>query len=304
MGHRTVHIIGVPMDHGAGRRGVGMGPAAIRIAGLHRALQRTGRAFVDRGDIVINTPETVSSGDPHYRFAELIRKACDELRETVVEVLENEGLPLVIGGDHSIAIGTIAGLAEYHRKHDQRLGLIWVDAHGDMNTPSTSPSGNIHGMPLSVNLGMDAGDLTELGGFRPKVLPEDTVLIGLRDLDQGERQAIRDSGVHAYTMQDIDERGMAAIMRESIELVTKHCDKFHVSFDIDSLDPRVAPGTGTPVQGGLTYREAHLALELAAETERLGSFELVEVNPILDTSNQTGEVAVGLIASALGRRIL
>ncbi len=292
------------MDHGAGRRGVGMGPTAIRIAGLHRALERIGRSFVDRGDIVIKTPETEVSGDPHYRFAGLIQKACDELRQLVLAALEEGGLPLVIGGDHSIAIGTVAGLSEFHRAREQRLGLIWVDAHGDMNTPSTSPSGNIHGMPLSVNLGMNAGALTSLGGFQPKVLPEDVVLIGLRDLDQGERQAIRESGVHAYTMQDIDERGMASIMRESIEHVTRQCDQFHISFDIDSLDPRVAPGTGTPVPGGLTYREAHLALELAAASERLGSFELVEVNPILDTANQTGEVAVGLIGSALGRKIL
>ena len=229
--------------------------------------------------------------------------------------MKKDAFPLVIGGDHSIAIGTIAGLAASYkeeeaelRKEDPKteitLGLIWIDAHGDLNTPQTSPSGNIHGMPVAVCLGDGPKELTHIGGFGPKVHPNDVVLVGLRDLDRQEKTAILDSGVHAFTMKDIDERGMAAVMRDAINLATRNTDYLHVSFDIDSVDPRIAPGTGTTVFGGLTYREAHLAMEMIAESDALTSLELVEVNPILDVHNQTGQLAVDLIASALGKTIL
>lgn len=313
----VVHIIGVPMDHGAGRRGVGMGPSALRIGGLHERLRAAGREFEDHGDILIRTPERFRGKVPHGKANNLpiVLRACDALHEHVQRIVMMGGFPLVIGGDHSINIGTMAGLAvgvqERHKaerdgrkRAPREIGVIWVDAHGDLNTPETSPSGNIHGMPVATALGMGPRVLTHLGGFAPKVQPNNVVLVGLRDLDVEEKQAILDSGVHAFTMQDIDMRGMAGVMREAINLATRNTDYLHVSFDIDSVDPRVAPGTGTKVFGGLTYREAHLALELIAESGRLTSFEMVEVNPILDSFNMTGELAAGLIASALGKTIL
>ena len=312
----TVHIIGVPMDHGAGRRGVGMGPSALRIGGLHEKLKAAGREFEDHGDILIRTPERFRGkvGGKANNMP-IVLRACDALHEHVQRIVMKGGFPLVIGGDHSINIGTMAGLAvgvqEKHKaerngkKRAQReIGVIWIDAHGDLNTPETSPSGNIHGMPVATALGMGPRILTHLGGIAPKVQPNNMVLVGLRDLDVDEKQAILDSGVHAFTMQDIDMRGMAGVMQEAINLATRNTDYLHVSFDIDSVDPRVAPGTGTTVFGGLTYREAHLALELVADSGRLTSFEMVEVNPILDNYNMTGELASGLIASALGKTIL
>jgi arginase len=319
--HLDVHILGVPMDHGAGRRGVGMGPSAMRIAGVAEKLKNVGHTVTDHGDIIIKDIErgTAAVAPPTIKGKAnnlpLIARACDATHEHVKRIAKKGSFPLVIGGDHSIAIGTISGLsaaykeieAERRAGGDNReltMGLIWVDAHGDLNTPETSPSGNIHGMPVSVLLGHGPKELTHIGGFAPKVAPNDIVMLGLRDLDRQEKQAILDSGVHAFTMKDIDERGMAAVMRDAINLATRNTDYLHVSFDIDSVDPRVAPGTGTAVVGGLTYREAHLALEMIAETGLLTSFELVEVNPILDVYNQTGQLAVELIASALGKTIL
>lgn len=313
---QVVHIIGVPMDHGAGRRGVGMGPSALRIGGLHDKLKAAGREFIDHGDILIRTPERSRvTVEGKANNLPIVMRACDALHEHVQRIVMKDGFPLVIGGDHSINIGTMAGLAvgiaERHKgrngKRQTRLaeiGVIWIDAHGDLNTPETSPSGNIHGMPVAVALGKGPRALTHLGGFAPKVQPNNVVLVGLRDLDREEKKAILDSGVHAFTMQDIDMRGMAGVMREAISLATRNTQYLHVSFDIDSVDPRMAPGTGTTVFGGLTYREAHLALEMVAESGRLTSFEMVEVNPILDNYNMTGELACGLIASALGKRIL
>ncbi|GIK54057.1 MAG: arginase [Planctomycetota bacterium] len=313
----TVHIIGVPMDHGAGRRGVGMGPSALRIGGLHDKLKAAGREFVDHGDILIRTPERLRAKvEGKANNLPIVLRACDALHEHVQRIVLMGGFPLVIGGDHSINIGTMAGLAVGVRERykaekgkskgrvPREIGVIWIDAHGDLNTPETSPSGNIHGMPVSVALGKGPRVLTHLGGFAPKVQANNVVLIGLRDLDREEKQAILDSGVHAFTMQDIDMRGMAGVVQEAISLATRNTDYLHVSFDIDSVDPRVAPGTGTTVFGGLTYREAHLALELISESGKLTSFEMVEVNPILDNYNMTGELAAGLIASALGKRIL
>jgi arginase len=312
----TVHIIGVPMDHGAGRRGVGMGPSALRIGGLHEKLRAAGREFEDHGDILIRTPERArATVEGKANYLPIVLRACDALHEHVQRIVLKDGFPLIIGGDHSINIGTLAGLAvgiqEKHKGRNGKkqpraheMGVIWIDAHGDLNTPETSPSGNIHGMPVAVALGMGPRALTHLGGIAPKVQANNVVLVGLRDLDVEEKKAILDSGVHAFTMQDIDMRGMAGVMQEAISLATRNTEYLHVSFDIDSVDPRVAPGTGTTVFGGLTYREAHLALELIAESGKLTSFEMVEVNPILDNYNMTGDLASGLIASALGKRIL
>ncbi|MBX3467637.1 MAG: arginase [Planctomycetes bacterium] len=309
---KTVHIVGVPLDHGAGRRGVGMGPSALRIAGLHDALQRIGLRVEDHGDVTIPAPETCPVGDPRAKYLPLVSRACSEVCAEVQAILERRGVPLVIGGDHAIAIGTIAGIAAHLQQGKgraqgeaaPRLGVIWFDAHGDINTPETSPSGNIHGMPLACLLGQGPKELTSIGYPGPKVLPQRVAQIGLRDLDEVERRLLRESGIHAFTMEDIDRRGMASVMEQAVELIMDETDHIHVSFDIDSVDPQVAPGTGTRKIGGLTYREAHLAMEIMAETGRLGSMELVEVNPILDVQNQTAELAVGLIASALGKRIL
>lgn len=320
--HRDIHILGVPMDHGAGRRGVGMGPSAIRIAGLAEKLKAIGHEVTDHGDVLIRDVERTAAQSAalpavkgRANNLQIIQRACDAVHEHVKRIVKRDDFPLLIGGDHSMAIGTIAGLSAGIREveaeqraqgidDDLTLGVIWVDAHGDLNTPETSPSGNVHGMPVAVALGMGPAELTQIGGFSPKVHANDVVLLGLRDLDRQEKAAILDSGVHAFTMKDIDERGMAAIMREAINLATRNTDYLHVSFDIDSVDPRVAPGTGTTVVGGLTYREAHLAMEMIAESGALTSLEMVEVNPILDVFNQTGMLAMELIASAMGKTIL
>ncbi|MCC6463807.1 MAG: arginase [Planctomycetes bacterium] len=319
---REIHLLGVPMDHGAGRRGVGMGPSAIRIASLADRVRAIGHEVTDHGDVIIrdveraqNAPDAAPTIKGKANNLAFVARACDAVHEHVKRIVRKGGFPVVIGGDHSQAIGTIAGLAAAYKEEEAELaakgtpdeltlGIIWVDAHGDLNTPETTPSGNIHGMPLAVALGQGPRELTHIGGFAPKVYPNDVVLVGLRDLDKQERQAILDSGVHAFTMKDIDERGMAAVMRDAINLATRNTDYLHVSFDIDSVDPRVAPGTGTTVVGGLTYREAHLAMELMAESGALTSLEMVEVNPILDIYNQTGQLAVELICSALGKTIL
>jgi arginase len=307
----TVHIVGAPLDHGAGRRGVGMGPSAVRIAGLHDALTRIGYAVEDHGDVTIPAPETCPPGNPRAKYLPLVTNACREVCAEVQQALEQGGVPLVIGGDHSIAVGTISGLAAHLRNgkgvgpaQPPRLGLIWFDAHGDINTPETSPSGNIHGMPVACLLGRGPEELVSLGYPGPKLDPAKVVLIGLRDLDDVEKRHIKEFGIRAYTMEEIDRRGMATVMEEALERVKDGTDMLHVSFDVDSVDPQVAPGTGTRKIGGLTYREAHLACEIIAESDRLTSMELVEVNPILDHQNQTAELAVGLIASALGKRIL
>lgn len=283
-----------------------MGPAALRIAGLHDALGRIGHQVVDRGDITIAAPETQPLGAVNAKFLPLIAKVCGELADLVASIVADGAVPLVLGGDHSIAIGTISGLAKHLGGTSQcppKIGLIWFDAHGDINTPETSPSGNIHGMPVSCLLGSGPPELTGIGYDGPKVPAAMFSQIGLRDIDETEKRLLRASGIHCYTMSEIDKRSMRAVMEEAIAF-TADADHLHVSFDIDSVDPRVAPGTGTPKLGGLTYREAHLAMEMLADTGRVGSVEMVEVNPTLDDKNQTAELAVGLIASALGQRIL
>jgi len=285
-----------------------MGPAAMRIAGLHAAILRLGHAIKDRGDVIIPAPETQSPGEDTAKFLPLITEACASVAREVESALDEGGVPLVLGGDHSIAIGTISGIANHLRKKTQltppRLGVIWFDAHADINTPETTPSGNIHGMPVSCLLGQGPAGLINLGFDGPKVNPDNFALVGLRDIDMTEKRLLRESRIRCFTMEDIDKRGMAAVMAEAIAVVSRGSDLLHVSYDIDSIDPRVAPGTGTPKLGGLTYREAHLAMEMLADTRRVTSIEVVEVNPVLDDRNSTAELAVGLIGSVLGNRIL
>lgn len=306
---RSVHVLGVPLDHGAGRRGVGMGPSVVRLSGLRGALERVGWTVTDEGDIPISIPETVAEGNPRAKYLSIVAGACEETSAKVLSILDDGGFPLIIGGDHSLSIGTISGVATHLRaratdRQPARLGVIWFDAHADINSPQTSSTGNIHGMPVSCLLGEGPEELTAIGFAGPKVNPERLVQIGLRDIDEHEKRRLKQWVKHVYTMEDIDRRRLFDVVGEAIALATDGCEHLHVSFDIDVLDPRIAPGTGTPKMGGLTYREAHLALEMIAGCGLLRSFELVEVNPILDEHNRTAELSVGLIASALGKRIL
>lgn len=301
---RTVSIIGAPLDLGAGHRGVDAGPSAFRIAGLVKALETMGFPVVDEGNIAVQIPESIPQGNSNAKFLKEIAHACESQRIKILEVLQANRFPLVLGGDHSIAIGTIAGISEYYRAQDQEIGVIWVDAHADMNTPDTTESGNIHGMPLSACLGMGAEELIGLGGFTPKIRAENAVLIGIRDLDLNEKKLVKQTGITAFTMTDIDEMGMPAVIQKAIEVAGSGTAGIHLSFDFDGLDPSIAPGVGTPVKGGIRYREAHLLMEKIALTGRLIGLEMVELNPILDIRNQTAELGVGLIESAFGKRIL
>lgn len=301
---REIDLFGVPMDLGADRRGVDMGPSAIRIAGIVQRVEALGHSIQDHGNIPVAAMEAAAIGDRHRKFEREILDSCRDLSDRVSKTVEAGKFPLVIGGDHSIAVGTITGIARVHRARGQKIGLIWFDAHADMNTPETSPSGNVHGMPLAAVLGHGSQELTHLGGFAPKVSASNTVLIGIRSLDTTERDIVRRSGVRAYTMKEIDRQGMGSVIEEAIKVATDGTAGFHLSFDLDGMDPMVAPGTGTPEQGGVTYREAHLMMELIADSEKLIGLEMVEVNAILDNKNQTADLAVGLVASALGRRIL
>jgi arginase len=301
---KRIRLVGVPMDLGAGRRGVDMGPSAIRIAGVSQGLRRLGYEVEDDGDVGVPAPESRAPGPPTARYLEPVYHVCNRLRLRVRRSLEQSEIPLVMGGDHSIAIGTIAGVAEFFRERGGQVGLIWVDAHADMNTPEISPSGNIHGMPLATVLGFGHPRLVGIGGFSPKVDKQHVSLIGIRDLDEHERDVVRGSGIHVYTMRDLDERGMRAVMQEAIGFATAGTDGFHVSFDLDGMDPRDVPGTGTPVKGGISWREANLLMEMVADSGRMTSLEVTELNPILDVRNQSGEVAVDVILSAFGKRIL
>lgn len=296
---KDITIIGVPLDLGAGRRGVDMGPSAIRYANVKERLERSGYDVKDLGNLNAPTSEISKVENKKARYLDEVRAVNEQLASSVSKIVEEGRFPLVLGGDHSIAIGTIAGIAN----HNKNFGVIWFDAHGDLNTPETSPSGNIHGMPLAASLGYGHPDLINIMGFSPKIKPQNVVIIGARDLDKGERELIRKLGIKVYTMHEIDRMGMANVMEETIGYL-RHTDGIHLSLDLDGLDPNDAPGVGTPVTGGITYREGHLAMEMLAETNLLISAEFVEVNPILDHRNQTAQVAVGLMASAFGEKLL
>ena len=299
-----IAIIGAPMDLGAGRRGVDMGPSALRLAGLNDKLASLGYEVEDLGNVRVEQPETAPVGPAEARYLTQIARTCERLAEMVEKAASEGRVPLVLGGDHSAAIGTVSGMSRHFRKSQRKTGLIWIDAHADMNTPATSPSGNVHGMPLACLIGLGPRELTHIGGHVPAVEPRSVALIGLRSVDDVERFNVQGAGIHTFTMRDIDERGMVAVINEAVEIVSAGTAGFHLSLDMDAIDPREAPGVGTPVRGGITYREAHLAMELICDSGRMTSMEIVEVNPVLDEANRTALLAVELIMSALGKRIL
>lgn len=304
MSDKQIRIVGVPMDLGASRRGTDMGPSALRIAGLGDSLRKLGYEVAREEDIPVPAMETRDAEDKKARFRNEILSVCTTLCERVDGILDDGDIPLILGGDHSIAMGTVSGVASHFHKQEQDIGLIWFDAHGDMNIPGVSPSGNIHGMPLAHLLGMGDEDLASIGGYKGKIKPENVVLIGIRDIDDGERKIIRDSGIHAYTMRDIDERGMASIAKEVVEVVTTGTIGFHISFDVDGCDPSVIPGSGTLVPGGVNFRETHLLLEHCADSKKMLSMEVVELNPFLDQGNISAERTCLMIQSAFGKHIL
>jgi arginase len=299
-----IAIIGAPLDLGAGRRGVDMGPSAVRVANLNARLASLGYAVEDHGNVPVEQAEAAPEGHPRAKYLPQIAATCQRLALQVAETLSGGGVPLVLGGDHSVAVGTVSGVSHFFRERQQRVGLIWLDAHADINTPDSSPSGNVHGMPLACIVGEGPAELTELFGYKPKVAPGNVVIVGLRDVDQTEKPHVRQFGVHAFTMRDIDERGMRSVMEEAIALASAGTEGFHVSLDMDFVDPTDAPGVGTPVRGGATYREAHLAMEMICDSRRMVSMEVVEVNPVIDESNRTADLAVELVMSGLGKRIL
>lgn len=298
-----IHIVGVPMDLGAGRRGVDMGPSAIRIAGVAEKLKVLGHIVIDEGDIPVKNPEQQKIRNERLKYLPEIVRACTFLGSKVEKIVSGGEFPLVLGGDHSVAIGTIAGISASCRKTNKKLGVLWIDAHGDLNTDKTTPSGNIHGMPLAVSIGLGAIELTSVAGDFRKVDPKNVVLLATRDLDDGERKHIRQHGINIFTMEEIDKHGMSVIVAKALRKI-RDVDHLHVSFDLDAVDPSVAPGVGTPVKGGLNYREAHLIMEELNEYGKMASLEVVEANPILDSRNQSAEFAVELIQSGFGKKII
>ncbi len=301
---KSIRLIGFPMDLGAGRRGVDMGPSALRIAGMVHRIQALGYEVVDEGDIQVQTRELQDFADERLRYLPEISRASQQLADRTLEVLETGDFPLILGGDHSMSIGTLGGVGAYCRKAGKRLGVIWIDAHADMNVPATTPSGNIHGMPLAVSLGHGDEGLCSIGGAFPKVKPENVAVIAARSVDPGERELIKKLALPTYTMFEIDRDGIYKIITLVLDRMRSQVDHIHVSFDLDSVDPSVAKGVGTPVSGGLTFRETHLIMEAIAETGMLGSLEIAEVNPILDDMNNSAQFAVGCVTSCLGKRII
>ncbi|HXP47938.1 MAG TPA: arginase [Terriglobales bacterium] len=301
---RKIRVIGVPLDLGQSRRGVDMGPSAVRVAGLEARLEALGFVVEDAGNIAVAIPEQKKEGHPNAKYLKEITATCTKHAELVLKTLEAGKTPLVLGGDHSVAVGTVSGVSEFYRRQNQRVGLLWIDAHTDINTPESSPSGNVHGMPLAAIMGLGPPELANIFGFSPKVAPENCVLVGVRDIDAAEKENVRKAGIEVYTMRDIDERGMRTVMEEALRAAGRGTAGYHVSLDMDWVDPEDAPGVGTPVRGGATYREAHLAMEIIADHGRLTSFEIVEVNPVIDERNQTANLAVELALSVFGKKIL
>jgi len=299
-----IAILGAPLDLGASRRGVDMGPSALRLAGLNARLSSLGYEIEDLGNVSVAQQESTPTGAQNAKYLPQIAKTCASLAAMVESVVNAGKFPLVLGGDHSIAVGTISGVGHAYRQRGENIGLIWIDAHADMNTPESSPSGNVHGMPLACCLGRGPKELTGIFNYAPKVEGRNVVLVGIRDVDIRERGAVRDSGLTAFTMREIDERGLRNIMEEAIARATDGTAGFHLSLDMDSVDPAEAPGVGTPVRGGMTYREAHLAMETICDCTRMTSMEIVEVNPVLDEANRTASLGVELVMSAMGKKIL
>jgi arginase len=301
---KKIRIIGVPMDLGAGRRGVDMGPSVIRIAGLNQAAGRLGYDVSDMGNINVQPPESMPRTNYRAHYLPEITAATENLAAAVEDSLQNEAIPVILGGDHSIAIGSAAGVSSFYRKKQQRIGIIWLDAHTDINTPDTTPSGNVHGMPLAALLGQGPEQLTNVAGFAPKLLPENAAVLGARSVDPGEVELIRKLGIRVFTMSEIDDRGIGTVIEEAIQIATKNTAGFHATLDMDFLDPFYAPGVGTREMGGATYRETHLAMEKIADSGKMLSVEITEVNPLYDTANQTAQFAVEFILSALGKKIM
>jgi arginase len=290
---------------GASRRGVDMGPSALRVAGLQARLQALGHQVTDGGNIRVEVAETRARGQHNAHYLAEIAETCSNTAHAVLESLQQGMTPLVLGGDHSLAAGSVSGVAEFYRRRQQKIGLIWMDAHPDINTPQTSPSGNVHGMPLAALAGLGPEPLANLFGYAPKIAPKNIALIGIRNIDAAERDNLRRAGLtHVYTMRDIDERGMRTVMEGALRAAGTGTAGYPISLDMDWIDPEDAPGVGTPVRGGATYREAHLAMEILADRGHLLSLEIVEVNPVIDEHNRTADLAVELACSAFGKKIL
>ena len=281
-----------------------MGPSAMRVAGLEARLEALGHTVEDEGNIPVYLAEQKKSGHPNAKYLKEITSTCTKAAEAVVRALEKREIPVALGGDHSMAAGTVSGVSEFYRRRGQKIGLIWIDAHSDINTPETSPSGNVHGMPLAAIMGLGPAELANIYNFAPKVSPENCVIVGVRDIDGWEKENIRKAGVEVFTMRDIDERGMRTVMEEALRLAGRGTAGYHISLDMDWVDPEDAPGVGTPVRGGATYREAHLAMEVIADHGRMTSFDVVEVNPVIDEKNRTADLACELTASVFGKKIL
>jgi arginase len=302
---RHIRVIGVPLDLGASRRGVDMGPSAVRVAGLEARLEALGHQVTDGGNILVEIAETQAAGDENAHYLKQIAETCTRTAEVVVKTLQDGMTPLLLGGDHSLAAGSVSGVAEFYRRREEKIGVVWIDAHSDINTPETSPSGNVHGMPLAALLGLGPEPLAKIFATTPAICAANTAIVGVRNIDAAERENIRRAGVaEVYTMRDIDERGMRTVMEEALRAAGRGTAGYHVSLDMDWIDPEDAPGVGTPVRGGATYREAHLAMEIIADHGRLLSFEIVEVNPVIDEHNRTADLAVELACSAFGKKIL
>jgi len=300
---KKIRIVGAPIDLGAGRRGVDMGPSALRVAHIGEQLRDLGYDVEDGGDVPVRNPEELPHGDPRLKYREPIREMAEAVSARVEKAVQDGALPIILGGDHSVAIGSTAGIARALKPRGESFGIIWFDAHADMNVPESTPSGNIHGMALAVALGLGDKALTQVAGFAPKLAARNAVLVGTRSIDEKERGVVRQSGIHVFTMRDIDERGMRAVMVDALTAALDGTRGVHVSLDIDFMDPDLAPGTGTVVRGGVTEREAHLAMEMVADTGKLLSMDVTEINPVLDEHNQTARLAVDLTLSALGKRV-